>query len=184
MTVLVSKVQVSQRPVVRKERSGGKSYSGLMIALALICSAVSMPTLARIELTNEVHKVERFVDSNGRVQRRLVAPDSVVPGDELFYTVQFTNVGDAPVDERSVVITNPIPQNTEYLEGTADGQATEIKFSVDEGNAFDAADALRVVGEGAARQANAVDYDAIRWIYKPDLAPGESSKVSFSVRLR
>jgi len=162
--------------------------SGLLLVMALICSAISMPSLARIELVNEVHKVERFVDSSGRVQRRLVSPDSVVPGDELFYTVSFTNVGDALVDERSVVITNPIPQNTEYLEGSADGQATEIEFSVDQGAGFDAAAALTVANQGAAqgvkRQAGAGDYTAIRWVYQPGLAPGESSQVSFSVRLR
>lgn len=175
---------VAPKQFAPKKGAGSRWSSGALVVLALLCSAVSMPTLARIELVNEVHKVERFVDSSGRVQRRLVEPDSVVPGDELFYTVSFTNVGDALVDERSVVITNPIPANTEYLEGTADGAATEIKFSVKESSAFDAAAALRVADEGAARQADAGDYTAIRWVYQPGLAPGESSKVSFSVRLR
>ena len=184
MKVSMIQAKSTKGCVARRQGASRGLSSGLLVAAAFICSALSMPALARIELVNEVHKVERFVDGSGRVQRRLVEPLSVVPGDELFYTVSFTNVGDSLVDERSVVITNPIPDNTEYLDGTADGKGTEIKFSVDKGSDFDAAAALKIADQGAARQAGAGDYTTIRWVYQPGLAPGESSQVSFSVRLR
>jgi uncharacterized repeat protein (TIGR01451 family) len=114
----------------------------------------------------------------------LIAPDSVIPGDELRYSVRFTNVGKEAVDARSVVITNPIPANTEYLEGSAVGDTTEIQFSVDKGTAFGAATGLTIARNSSEAPANARDYTTIRWIYEPGLAPGETGLVSFNVRLK
>ena len=131
-----------------------------------------------------MHKVDRFVDDQGRVQRRLVAPDQVVPGDELRYSVRFTNTGTDEVDAGSVVITNPIPRNTEYLEGTATGDAAKVLYSVDSGAQFASPAALRVVENGSEAPANASDYTTIRWVYAPSLAPGATGTVSFNVRLK
>ncbi len=154
-------------------------------ALLLIAGGLlAQPALARVELVNEVHKVQRFVDETGQVQRRLIAPDSVIPGDELRYSVRFTNIGNEVVDERSVVITNPIPVNTEYLEGSALGDTTEIQFSVDKGTAFATPAGLMIARNSSEAPANARDYTTIRWIYEPGLAPGETGMVSFNVRLK
>lgn len=86
------------------------------------------------------------------------------------------------MDARSIVITNPIPPDTEYLDGTASGAQTEIVFSVD-GATFARPEALTVVEDNREVRASAEDYRIIRWTFQPTLAPGESSDVSFNVLL-
>jgi len=162
-----------------------KKAFAIISASAFVATAMAAPLAqARVELVNEVHKVDRYVDDEGRVQRRLVAPNRVIPGDELRYSVRFTNVGDDPVDAGSVVITNPVPGNTEYLEGTAAGDFSEILYSVDAGAQFGSPSALRVSENGSEAPANASDYTTIRWVYAPGLAPGATGTVSFNVRLK
>ena len=46
-------------------------------------------------------------------------------GDELRYTVTFTNHTEDAVAPNSIVITNPIPESTEYVEGSAFGAGSE-----------------------------------------------------------
>jgi uncharacterized repeat protein (TIGR01451 family) len=113
----------------------------------------------------------------------MVDANSVVPGDELRYTITFTNDGGETVDAGSVVITNPLPDETEYLDGTAFGSGTDIVFSVD-GENFAAPEALSVIQDGVEAPASAKDYHSIRWAFRPALEPGETGNVSFSVRLK
>lgn len=160
-------------------------FSGIVTGTLFVAAALAAPQAsARVELVNEVHKVDRYVDDKGRVQRRLVEPNQVVPGDELRYSVRFTNTGDDNVDAGSVVITNPIPGNTEYLEGTAAGDAANILYSIDAGAQFGTPVSLRVEENGSEAPANASDYTTIRWVYAPSLAPGATGTVSFNVRLK
>ena len=144
----------------------------------------AMTAAAEVVLTTEVTKVQRFANAAGEVETRFVDATEVIPGDELRYTISFSNEGDQPVDAESVVITNPIPENTVYLEGTAFGAGTRITFSVDGGGNFGDPDQLNVTREGLERPAIAEDYTTIRWVFEPELAPGEKSYVSFNVRLK
>ncbi len=152
----------------------------MLVALGLLC-AVS--AAAQVTLSNSVKKVENFVNEDGQVERQLVDALSVVPGDELRYTITFTNSGNEVVDGGNVVITNPIPASTEYLDGTAFGAGTEIVFSTD-GESFATANELRVEEAGLEALTSAKDYTAIRWTYSPALKPGETGHVSFDVRLK
>ncbi len=154
-----------------------------------LCTAVMLlvlapAALAQVTLTNSVKKVETFVDDAGVPQRRLVDVSSVVPGDELRYTITFTNEGTESVDAGSIVITNPIPEDTEYLDGTAFGSGTEITFSTDAGERFADPDELSLARGGTTVPAMARDYTTIRWVFAPPLKPGETSFVSFNVRLK
>lgn len=169
-------------PLRQRHRAGSTVLT--LIALLLSCAAASAQ--AEVTLSNDVQKVETFVDGDGAAQRRLVPADSVVPGDELRYTIRFVNNGTESVDAGSIVITNPIPDDTEYLDGTAFGSGTNISFSTDAGSSFGEPDQLTVVPDGsvAPTPAAARDYTTIRWEFTPTLAPGESSHVSFNVRLK
>ena len=152
--------------------------------LCLIAAvATSATAAAQVVLKNSVQKVETFVNEAGEPERRLVDADSVVPGDELRYTITFMNDRGETVDAGSVVITNPIPDETEYLDGTAFGSGTDIVFSVD-GDNFAAPEALNVLQGEIEAPASAKDYQSIRWAFKPALEPGETGNVSFSVRLK
>jgi uncharacterized repeat protein (TIGR01451 family) len=168
-------------------RSESKLSGAVRFFITTLCliaaAATSATAAAQVTLENSVQKVETFVNEAGEPQRRLVDADSVVPGDELRYTITFANDGAETVDAGSVVITNPIPAETEYLDGTAFGSGTDIVFSVN-GENFATPDALSVVHNGVEAPAAAKDYKSIRWVFRPALDPGETGNVSFSVRLK
>ncbi len=152
-----------------------------LLGLALAFGATS--AAAQVRLENSIQKVETFVNEAGEVKRRLVDAGSVVPGDELQYVVRFTNDGAVPVDAGSIVITDAIPEHTEYLAGTAFGSGTAIDFSLD-GERYAAPEALKQAQDGREVVAAAADYQSIRWRFGPALEPGASGYVSFNVRLK
>ncbi len=132
---------------------------------------------AEVTLSTTVERISSAADtgvSSGG------APESVFSGDVLRYTIVFENQSSQDVAAGSVVITNPLPEDTVYLEGSAAGLNTRISYSVD-GETF-ADPAQLQVGQGAAaRTATAADYSAIRWTYEPLLPAGDSSEVSFEL---
>lgn len=155
----------------------------LAATLAVLSVFAVNAAQAQVRLENTIKKVETFVNDAGVVERRLVEANSVVPGDELRYTVHFSNNGELPVDASTIVITDAVPAHTEYLDGTAFGSGTQVKFSVD-GETFADPAELSMVKDGVEVIASAKDYRSIRWIFGPALQPGERSYVSFNVRLK
>ena len=162
-----------------ERRMTGRAVTRVLMTVALFGLAAS--AAAQVTLTNSVQKVEKYVDDTGAVQRRLVTAERVIPGDELRYTIVFTNEGEAMVDAGSIVITNPIPDNTEYLDGTAFGSGTDIVFSADAGSSFASPDE---VTDETDSLVGSKDYTTIRWVFQPALEPGQESHVSFNVRLK
>ena len=154
-----------------------------------IALLVALPLLAwgegEIDLKNAVQKVEYYLNEDGERESRLIAAAEVVPGDELAYTITFENVSESvTVDAGSVVVTNPIPPEILYLEGTAFGSGTTITFSID-GSVFGAPDSIEITdSNGGTRIANASEYTHIRWTFEPALEPGQTGSVSFRARLR
>ena len=73
----------------------------------------------------------------------------MIPGDEVRYTITFENDGPNRSDAGTVVITNPVPENTQYIADSAFGSGTTIQFSVDGGKTFHPANELTVVRDGA-----------------------------------
>ena len=154
----------------------------LWILVSALVSLAALLAHAEVNLQNSISKVEVWVDAEGNVQRRLVEATKVVPGDELQYTVRFSNNGTQTVDAGTIVITDAIPEHTRYVDGSAYASSAKIEFSVDGENFAPAAELLQQKnGEPVVAQAQ--DYAAIRWHFGPELAPGESGQVSFKVRL-
>lgn len=154
----------------------GTFFSQMALTLLLLGTAATIQ--AEVTLNTTVARVSMANDDRGAEQLQSV--DEVRSGDVLRYTIVFANESTQDVSAGSVVITNPLPEGTRYLEGTAMGDDTIITFSVDEEN-FAAPEAL-MVGEGAStRAASASDYRSIRWTYEPLLRAGESSEVSFDL---
>ena len=137
-----------------------------------------------VVLSHRVEKIEAFISDGGARQARLVPVEQVYEGDELRYTITFTNDTDETVGSNSIVVTNPIPESTEYIEGSAFGSASKVEFSADGGKSFAAPGALTVRDGERERRAQPRDYTTIRWHYGPPLSPGERNHVSFVVRMR
>lgn len=93
---------------------------------------LGMPAaLAQVTLETEVRKVVSTLDPGGRVERQLVPVEEVVPGEELRYTITFTNDSNTPVEAERIVITNPIPDGTAYVPGSAGGEGSVVEYSLD-----------------------------------------------------
>jgi uncharacterized repeat protein (TIGR01451 family) len=94
---------------------------GLLVSAALMAAA---PAAAEVVLKTSVVKVESLLDAGGRVRRQLVPADQVVAGEELRYTIAFTNDSGEVVDRDRIVITNALPEGTRYVSGSAGGDGT------------------------------------------------------------
>jgi len=153
-------------------------------ALALPAWLLAANLWAGVELSTSVDRVVTVTTGDGEVESQLLDAAGVQPGEDLRYRIDFTNLSAEFVNPGIVVITNPIPEAAEYLEGTAVGENTEILFSVDGGASFAGPEQLTVVEDGVRYAAAARHYTTIRWIYGGILGPGEGSSVSFDVRLK
>jgi len=127
---------------------------------------LSMAVSEEIEETNMV----------GNKITRLVEASSVVPGDRLVYTTTVSNRSKELAE--NVAVVNPIPENTTYLEGSAQGNNAVVTFSVDGGKTFDLPQNLTVTdANGDSRTAIATDYTHIRWVMSSLSARTESDVV-------
>jgi uncharacterized repeat protein (TIGR01451 family) len=156
----------------------------LKFVVVLACLGWIAPAFADVRLTTTVQKMERVAAPDGTVSSRLAPAEKVIPGDEVRYTIAFENDGAKPVDAGTVVITNPVPENTQYIADSAFGSGTTIQFSVDGGKTFHPANELTVVRDGVKTAATPADYTTIRWTFAPALAPAQKSYVSFNARLQ
>ncbi len=155
--------------------------------IALIAGFTSLSTgnavVAQAQTVELVTKAEREVEvvEKGVKSKKLAPPQKMVPGDEVLYTVTYTNKTAKPAE--NVTVTNPVPKNTRYRDGSAAGESAEITFSVDGGKTFAAPDKLTVAakdkGAAGARAASGADYTHIRWVVKQNVAPGQSGSVRF-----
>jgi len=136
-----------------------------------------------LRLQTVVEKVLEVEDAEGRVRTELVPVEVAVPGDEVVYTVRYTNVGEAPAEH--VLITNPIPPQMRYKADSAFGPGTDIVYSTDGGLSYASAAELHVVGsDGRERLASADDYTHIRWLLTTPVDPGAQGFARFRAIVR
>lgn len=92
----------------------------------------------------------------------LVPADRVVPGDEVFYTLEIRNTGSRPLPPPTVDFA--VPEHVRYIANSAVGAGADVSYSVDGGRTFDRPENLSIVSEGQnPRLATAADYTHIRW---------------------
>jgi uncharacterized repeat protein (TIGR01451 family) len=152
-----------------------------LIASSFFAMAAFAQEQGHLNVRTVVQKEEVTVTDNGETERKLVPADTVVPGDDVVYTITFTNVSGEIAD--NIVITNPISENLTYVEGSAFGPGTVIEFSVDDGQSFAAPDELMVGANGGQRPAAAEDFTHVRWTMQNDLQSGAQGMARFKARL-
>lgn len=195
----------------RSGRPGGCRRGCWFAGLAAL---VAVPAFGQVTLDTAVMKVETTLEAGGRVKRELVPVEEVVPGEELRYTITFSNASGTVVEPERIVITNPIPDGTVYLTGSAGGEGTVVEYSLDgqSWNRIEPGPAREPAGESAGITAGVsprtgaaaapatprfpadaaappagVDLSpvrSLRWTYREPLAPGESGQVFFHVRMQ
>ena len=150
--------------------------------LLFMASVASVHAAADIRLKAVAEVEVTVVNDKGETEVKRVPAAKVVPGTEVIYTITVSNLGDQPAD--SVVVTDPIPENTTYVDRSAFGAGTKITFSVDGGKSYDLAGKLKVKdAAGNLRAATASDYTHIRWVLNFTLKPKDVAPVWFKARL-
>ena len=157
------------------------TYLIFAVAWAVLGTGANAQDAGHIDIKTVVQKEAVSVDDSGTRKTELVDAETVVPGDEVVYTVSFSNVSDEPAE--NVVITNPLPEQLTYVGGSAFGPGADVQFSVDGGQSFAAADALSVSEDGFERPARNEDFTHIRWVMNGEIAPGEHGMAQFRARL-
>ncbi len=152
--------------------------SAILLGLSFGAFAQGNGTL---DVLTVVQKEEVVVNEDGTTESRLVAVEAVIPGERVFYTITFTNVGGDPAE--NVVITNPIASELTYVEGSAFGPGMTVEFSVDHGATFAEAAELTVTEDDEVRAAEPDDFTHIRWVMEDDLDIGSQGTARFAAVL-
>ena len=150
----------------------------LALSLALMSTFVS----AEVTLTNSMFEVVTITAADGSTSDQWQQPDKLVPGERVGYQIEVNNQGTEPAAD--IVIANPIPEHTEYVQGSAKGLGTQIEFSVDNGKTFALPAQLFVEQNGERVQAQAADYTQVRWKLNQPLAAGASLTVQYIVKIK
>jgi uncharacterized repeat protein (TIGR01451 family) len=138
-------------------------------------SPIKVTSIAQIEV--------EVTGADGKKTLKRTPPDKAVPGTVVIYTNTFENTGKKPAD--NIVINNPIPNDSEYVAGSAFGKDCEILFSVDGGKKFGHAEELKIKdAQGNVRTALAREYTHIRWNLKVQLGAGKSGEVGFRATIK
>lgn len=87
------------------------------------------------------------------------------PGDTITYTVTYHNIGNSPAQD--ITISNPIPQNTIYIENSAAGESAEVT--------------LEKKSVAPPQQGEVI---AVTWKITKRVLPGEEGTVSFKSLVR
>lgn len=156
-----------------------RAIAPMFLLLASMAVAAQQP--AALEIKTVVQKHEIVVAENGEQEARLVPAETVFPGDEVVYTLAFENTGVEPAD--NVVITNPLPAELTYVEGSANGSDAVVQFSVDGGRSYATAEELIIEDSDGRRDAEPSDFTHIRWVIGVALMPGEVGLAQFRARL-
>jgi uncharacterized repeat protein (TIGR01451 family) len=128
---------------------------------------------------------EITVMENGQEVTRRVPTLQIESGADLYFTLRIVNQGDEPAT--NVVVDNPIPEDTLYVDGSAGGEGAEVMFSVDNGETFAVSDELQYEfttfgGTTEMRRAGPEQYTDIRWVVA-NIGPGDDEELSFKVKV-
>jgi uncharacterized repeat protein (TIGR01451 family) len=149
-----------------------------VLALTLYLPAAHAQSGSNPVAVKLIAEVELKTTEQGREMTRLVPADRVVPGDRLIYTLEVRNTASATVPAPTV--DTPVPAHMRYVADSAVGPGTEVSYSVDGGQSFDAAENLKVAGPNSElRPAESADYTHIRWQFKNSLKANSVAFVRF-----
>lgn len=151
------------------------------VVMLLASAAWAQP---KVNITIMAEK-EIVVTEQGKKVKKLVEAKDIVPGEEIIYTLNYSNTGTEAAT--NVVLSDPIPAGTSYILGSA-SEAGELSFSIDHGKNFKRPALLTYEvsiagGKKEKRVASPEEYTDIRWVI-PSLPAGEKGAVIFKVKVK
>lgn len=153
-------------------------------AFALILlSAFSVSAHASgLKATQIVEVATVSVDADGVESRSFSPATDVEPGEQVRYSLAYTNEGGDAAENVSLVM--PVPTAVTYVEASVLGASNDVLFSIDAGQTYAARESL-MIGEGDfARLATADEITHIKWAFSDPIAPTSSGKISFEAVLK
>ncbi len=92
-----------------------KQITQVITILGLLLIAASFAFAdGKVSLRMEAMEEVEVINQDGEKEIQYIAPESVVPGDVVLYTIHYSNQSEKPAE--SVVITNPIPEHMQFVE--------------------------------------------------------------------
>jgi uncharacterized repeat protein (TIGR01451 family) len=139
-----------------------------------------------LSLTVTAQKEVTGKDAEGKTKVEWQEIKEVNPGDIVKYTIAYRNVG--TVEARDARVVDPVPKETTYVSGSAEGKDTAITYSLD-GKAFQDPPLLKYKvrqadGTEAEYQATPEMYTCIQWKLLKPVPPGGAGSVSFNAKVK
>jgi len=144
------------------------------------------PAKPELALTLTAQKEVTVKDAEGKTKVEWREVMDVTPGDILKYTIAYRNVG--TVEARDGRVMDPVPKETAYVSGSAEGKDAEVTFSLD-GKTFQAPPLLKYKvrqadGTEAEYQATPEMYTHIQWKLLKPVPPGGTGSMSFKAKVK
>lgn len=144
------------------------------------------PAKPELALTLTAQKEVTVKDAEGRTKVEWQEVKDVSSGDIVKYTIAYRNVG--TVEARDARVVDPVPKETTYVPGSAEGNDTAVTFSLD-GKAFQDPPLLKYKvrqadGTEAEYQATPEMYSHIQWKLLKRVPPGGTGSVSFHAKVK
>ena len=148
----------------------------IITPFCLVLPAQAMTASQKVEVERKVKQ------SDGSVQTVMTAPDKVLPGDLMVYTVSYHNNKQEITENFRLDM--PVPAEITYSEGSAIRDNAAVLYSVDNGQTYQSRETLRMsLPNGETRAAGASDITHIRWTLSNSIQPGERGEITFKGRL-
>ncbi len=157
----------------------------LTLAAALLSGIAATAPPAEVPGLQASPTVERVIEmesEDGSTEVEYVPLDTASPGEELVYSLNFQNGGDAPVD--GVVLILPVPEEVSFVEDSATTEEAAVDFSVDGGNTFSPWDALATPEGDTTSILATATITHVRWTLRDKIAPGQEGTLSFRAVLK
>lgn len=155
----------------------------LFFTVLLLAAASSVLAADPVVITSEALAEQKVTKPDGKLEIVRVPAGKIIPGGTIIFVNTISNNGASPAEK--IAITNPIPAEMLYLDGSASGQGTTISFSVDGGKKFELPEKLRIKqSDGSFRPATTADYTHLRWTLNNALAPKQTLQVEYRARVK
>jgi uncharacterized repeat protein (TIGR01451 family) len=142
----------------------------------------------KMKLVLSAEQKVQSVDAQGKTVvtfKALEGNVKVQPGDVLRYALASENAGDKPASQ--LVLTQPVPANTQYVLGSALANGAQLTYSIDSGKTFVAKPTIKVKqpdGSMLEKPAPAELYSHVRWDYSASLKPASAVRSVYEVAVK
>lgn len=125
-----------------------------------------------------VEKEIVVINADGSETTRRAPAETVVPGERIVYTLNYTN--DKSEAASDLVLTMPVPDVVKFIEGSAENKMSVVTYSTDGGQSFAPRQSLMVqTDDGNWVPAGSEDLTHVRWRVAGPVQAGQTGQLAF-----